>query len=465
MLATRSAHRIPRIVTALVAVGCVTALAAQRHPVPGAAALDIAHSGALHTVIDRLLVDQGEYSADVRSAQLLSLAVNARPSAESYLLYQHSLRVARERGTLRHHRLVIDALGEAFAVDTCALLVEELEGRRRVRGDACSRGLVVSLVSAVQASLDAGWTDAQVRTASAWAEASGDARLHAWTTREVDGLLAALQAGRALDPSDQESVEAFLDAHAPPAAAPAEHKIDLIGRADRLRARARGEAQIWIRQNLRRRAWRSYARAWPISEGLERTRIESQLSRLEDLIADDQLLGTLAFADPSDLGELVFARGQWRVHGGALRGKAGDAGTASTATHQLAYQAIDCVRIRGGIDSDDGLNFRAAIGPCNLLFNWEVARESHIYAGDHKQVVPTHLLTSGKTHDIRIRQLGETTAIFLDGSCIAQHNLHLQGTIAVYPALQSAIFLDDLTVIGDLDPKAEPVQSPSHTCR
>ena len=111
--------------------------------------------------------------------------------------------------------------------------------------------------------------------------------------------------------------------------------------------------------------------------------------------------------------------------------------------------------IRGGIRSSQGLNFRAAIGALNLLLNWEVKPESHLYLGEHRVATLPHLLQPGREHDLRIRQLGPNVGVFLDGVPVWSGPGQLSGTVCVYPALLSEIFITELSVTGEVDPLTE----------
>ena len=113
--------------------------------------------------------------------------------------------------------------------------------------------------------------------------------------------------------------------------------------------------------------------------------------------------------------------------------------------------------IRGGIRSNDGLNFRCKVGDINLLLNWEVADENHLWLNGRRFAVQPRLLEAGKEHTIAIFAEGLRCDVCIDGERIWTANLPspLAGTITVYPALGSEIFVREILIDGDPDGVAD----------
>lgn len=183
----------------------------------------------------------------------------------------------------------------------------------------------------------------------------------------------------------------------------------------------------------------------------ENARVGALLARTAARLAAAGTPGvdTLRFATPDDLAPLLVTGGEWSVTDGLLRGK--DTGAATRASTRFAFKAIDSVTIRGGIRSADGLNFRVAVGNVNLLLNWEVADENHVYFGDACVRVGPRCLTANREHTIELRQIGDQIVVLVDGEVLASAMGTLAGTVSVYPAVGSEIFVRAIDVVGDVD--------------
>ncbi|MEO6594299.1 MAG: hypothetical protein ABIP94_06065 [Planctomycetota bacterium] len=109
----------------------------------------------------------------------------------------------------------------------------------------------------------------------------------------------------------------------------------------------------------------------------------------------------------------------------------------------------------GGIQTEVGLNFRIAVGPVNILFNWEGADQNHFYfrdeGGERVQVTEPRLLRAGREHTIVLRQFDEDVLVFVDGAEVARGRATLAGTVCVYPAIGSEIFVRSIDIVGDVD--------------
>ena len=66
-------------------------------------------------------------------------------------------------------------------------------------------------------------------------------------------------------------------------------------------------------------------------------------------------------------------------------------------------------------------------------------------------VVGSRRLRPGQEHVIRVRQVGELVAVTVDGEPIALGPGTLSGSVSVYPAVGSEIFVRAIDVVGDVD--------------
>ncbi len=191
----------------------------------------------------------------------------------------------------------------------------------------------------------------------------------------------------------------------------------------------------------------------PATEHFEADEIERVRRLLDQATAQavTASVGSLRFASAADLERLLIVGGAWRVFGGRLFGRSLGPDVATRATTKFAFGRIDCVTVRGGIQSGDGLNLRIATGSVNILFNWEVADQNHFYFGDAWQMTAPRLLQAGREHTIELRQLDETVVVRVDGQQVATGPGHLDGPVTVYPALGSEIFVRAIDVVGDVD--------------
>lgn len=187
----------------------------------------------------------------------------------------------------------------------------------------------------------------------------------------------------------------------------------------------------------------------PVAEAAEIERVRRLLDRATaDALAPG--VGSLRFAVPGDANQLLIVEGAWRVEGNRLFGRSLGADT-TRATAKFAWRRIDCITFRAGIQSADGLNLRIAVGPVNVLCNWEVADQNHFYFGQSLQVTQPRLLQQGREYTIQLRQLDDQVVVLVDGRPVAQGPGRLGGTVSIYPALGSEIFVSSIDVVGDVD--------------
>jgi hypothetical protein len=107
--------------------------------------------------------------------------------------------------------------------------------------------------------------------------------------------------------------------------------------------------------------------------------------------------------------------------------------------------------IHGGIRSPAGLNFRFASGDAHAILNWEVAPQNHLWCRDARQTNAPPALTAGREHVIALHSAGENMLLFVDDALLFRAKGNLAGTVCVYPAFDSEIFVREILVDGDLE--------------
>lgn len=119
----------------------------------------------------------------------------------------------------------------------------------------------------------------------------------------------------------------------------------------------------------------------------------------------------------------------------------------------VGFGVLRTVLIRGGIRSANGLNFRCKVGDVNLLLNWEVADENHLWLNGQRFAVSPRRLEQGKEHTVAIFAEGLRCDVYIDGERVWTADLpsQLAGTITVYPALGSEICVREILIDGDPD--------------
>ena len=168
-----------------------------------------------------------------------------------------------------------------------------------------------------------------------------------------------------------------------------------------------------------------------------------------EMLATARGVQALRFLRAQDLDQLVCAHGSWRVEEGVLLGRA--EGENNFATQRYSFRNTRSVVIRGGIRSAAGLNFRCMVGDVNLLLNWEVADENHLWRNGERRARGPRALVAGKEHTIVFLQHDDEVHVLIDGTSWWTAPGNLDGTITVYPALGSEIFVREILVDGDLD--------------
>ena len=236
---------------------------------------------------------------------------------------------------------------------------------------------------------------------------------------------------------------------------------DLARAGERWLSICRDEPDSLAQRHLRRRAIelmlpmvRDVRGADAPAHTTEELQEQERVRRLVDqttALAAEPGVGVLRFANDADLSRLLITGGEWSVAEGELRGRSLGQEVATRATSRFAWKKIDAVTIRGGIRSADGLNFRVAVGPVNVLLNWEVADENHAWFGDSRMTTSPRALRTGNEHTIVLRQCGDDVTVAVDGKELFAAPAQLCGTISVYPAIGSEIFVRSIDVVGDVD--------------
>jgi hypothetical protein len=144
----------------------------------------------------------------------------------------------------------------------------------------------------------------------------------------------------------------------------------------------------------------------------------------------------------------IFANGTWTLHDDGLHGAC--TGTENFATLRHRYGSVRSVVVRGGIRSADGCNFRCKVGDVNLLLNWEVAAENHLWLRGTRFAKAPPALQVGKEHTLLFVQAGTAVHVCIDDRLWwTVQNASLSGTITVYPALGSEIFVREILIDGE----------------
>ncbi len=137
----------------------------------------------------------------------------------------------------------------------------------------------------------------------------------------------------------------------------------------------------------------------------------------------------------------------WRVVNEELIGTERP-GEALEATLAWKFKRISAVTVRGRIRPNSKHNFRMSVGPVNLIFNWEMAKECHFRYDDDLTVIRRNLLAPGREHEITVRQLtAKSIEVLVDGRRVWITLGRLWGTVTIYP-YQSSIGIREVRVLG-----------------
>lgn len=200
-----------------------------------------------------------------------------------------------------------------------------------------------------------------------------------------------------------------------------------------------------IRERVELHAIGWYRRAWHGAPALEQSRLHRAMSLLEDRLLTAPGPGRARFAGDG-LAQMILSGGVWRVERGLLVGR--NTGDTCRATCRYAFREIRSVVLRAGIRSPAGRNLRVAIGGFNALLNWEVDPVNLWFVGDKRTVTKPMLCQPGKEHELRIRQIEGEVVVWFDGAVVYRAPWRLAGTVCVYPAVHSEVFVRELQIEG-----------------
>lgn len=451
---------------ALAATSFLTAQEPAPHaslPVPSAAAIAGAQSVALRALVERLTALDGGNLWRTQHELDLAAQAAADPAAK-YVLLHEGIAVAERAGDTNAALMGIAALARVFAVDEQALSQELLlrlrEAPRPARVNAAftalrlARGAAVAPAdtamlrfhdAALRAALHADdvWVYECVRDRIVTLRAAHDLWRVAGTGPEGRRDCAAAFIGDWLEPAaDCSSLATFVQAKA--------NELDGVAASalgeTRLRELAATATNPVVRDGLRKLALSLHAgRFLRAAEAPAGT--DAAIAELIAQLATDAGVTALHFRERADLDQLVRSNGNWRIHDGLLIGAC--TGVNNFATHRLSFGSMQAVLIRGGIRSAAGLNFRCKVGDVNLLLNWEVRPENHMWYQGNCTAKGPPALQPGKEHTLLFLAVDSGVLVCIDGLPWWDAPGRLEGTITVYPALGSEIFVREILVVGE----------------
>jgi len=452
-------------------LACAASLCAQGDGVPTAEELDKAQANVVRVMAERLTQAIG---GDISngSSLVLAAAFDAEDRATKYLLWRQAVEMAERTGNawlaMQHDR----ALAPDFALDPTQSGVNLLKRMAKANDDpkhvasiamaAMAKASEHSLADDTTAMLS--FYDVAVRAALRTEHAplyahvrdrlatlrapaklapqlAGSLHDSPWRAElVVSGLLSGEV--RMLEPFTlRELAPLFRDLDGFDAATDA-GELDskqLVTLADRAR-------NPQMRTGMLRCAMQRLVRGYLVADEAERRRTAEQIVTLCERLCRADGLTRLRFDRDEKRTQLAFANGDWRVENGQLVGAA--KGNNNFATHRARFLAMNAVVIRGGIRSKQGLNFRCKAGDVNLLLNWEMEDQNHLWQNGACHRTEPRVLEQGREHTILIFSDGASTHVCIDGEHLYTVPGMLAGTVSVYPSLGSEIFVREILVDG-----------------
>lgn len=204
-----------------------------------------------------------------------------------------------------------------------------------------------------------------------------------------------------------------------------------------------------VRTGFLRCAQQHLLRSYDAADEPTRRATCRQLVAITERLCTGDGLSRLRFRRPNDRDQLVFANGDWNIADGLLVGEA--QGSDNYATHRVSFSSANVVVVRGGIRSKEGLNFRCKVGDVNLLLNWEVQPQNHLWLNGTSLRNEPPALQVGEEHTIVFLCDGARAHVCIDGEHMWTVASQLTGTISVYPAFGSEIFVREILVDGRPD--------------
>lgn len=216
--------------------------------------------------------------------------------------------------------------------------------------------------------------------------------------------------------------------------------------ADQLTSLAERARHPQMRTGMLRCALQRCARSYIAADDTARRRAAAQITDLCDRLCQQDGLSRLRFDRDDQRDQLAYTNGRWRVQNGELVGTA--EGNNNFATHRVRFSTMNAVVLRGGIRSAAGLNFRCKAGDVNLLLNWEVEDQNHLWLHGASYHTSPRALEQGKEHTILIFNDGNRSHVCIDDRHYYTVPGMLAGTVSVYPSLGSEIFVREVLVDG-----------------
>ncbi|MCA8966490.1 MAG: hypothetical protein H6838_06305 [Planctomycetes bacterium] len=447
-------------------------------PVPERAELDKARQGAFDALVAQLLQMSG---GNVWAAQshLQQAAWRSEETAVRYLLLEEAVRVAERAGAADIAISGVWQLASEFEIDIDEYSLAMLRRMSLAPGENAAGTAAVSAWNAAFWRVGGVDSDALLRyhdVAIRAALACGRADLHTylnerlawlrtwqtWHARLVarfDGLQQErqLQALGALVHGNGDVLRVQVGMLAPFLKSPPAEFADASFRAgtlgelgaERLFALREHAADAVIAEALLRAAKAALTRGWADLDATAKAQRAGLAAAWTEQLATARGVHNLRFRHEHDREQLLYAHGEWRVEHGLLLGQA--VGENNFATLRYAFSNTRTVVIRGGIRSEAGLNFRCKVGNINLLLNWEVAPENHLWRDGQRHAKGPRALVAGKESTIVLVQDEGDVHVLIDGVEWWTVPGLLGGTVSVYPALGSEIFVREILVDGDVD--------------
>ncbi|MFK7738878.1 MAG: hypothetical protein AB8H80_01045 [Planctomycetota bacterium] len=437
---------------------------------PSVEELDKAKPEVIRILADGIVsASNGDHRA--ASGKLIAAAMQARERAAGYLLWQQAIELAVRHGdiwlALQHARSAdfFDLDEHAFRLQLLRRLAKSAVDPARLANVATSalyaagdealhtdeRRSLAYYDIALRSSLRSGHAPLYSFVRDRLPMLRGPRELGARFDQHVENspwkgqlMLAGLLAGegRMLEPFTLGDLEPLFDfGDAAQASQPA-RDLDY----QQLLAASERCQDPRLREGLLRCAQQQIVRGYQhANEATRRTQC-TQLVQLTERLCRIDGLSRLRFARATDRDALCFGNGNWRVDDNRLIGKAQE--RDNYATHRVAFASANVVLIRGGLLSEQGLNFRCKVGDINLLLNWEVEPQNHLWQNGTCLRQGPPALSVGEEHTILLFSDGTHAHVCIDGNHMWSVQSDLGGTITIYPAFGSEIFVRELLVDG-----------------
>jgi hypothetical protein len=191
---------------------------------------------------------------------------------------------------------------------------------------------------------------------------------------------------------------------------------------------------------MQRRAEYWYYKTLPGLTALAKDRIEKRLRRVIRITFDSPSALNLFVPMSKERGSCVVQQGNAVLTGGMI--------------YKTYFQSLSSVTIRGGIVSPDQLNFRVAVGPINMILNWEQHNQNIFSNGDKPApfaATQPRVMIGNAINDIHIKQEGSDVLVLINGKLQYSTKAGLSGTVTVY-AGNSTIMVHEIIIEGIPDP-------------